>query len=115
MGETAKVPKERGVHPVNLTGFGTKAMRLVPEEPWLKQPPLKVYFTPNSLPECVYVPVPGFSCAGRLSLRRQDGKLICCQLPWSQLMDFVPRLTRIRPRHAEPVAQKASPRFCSEP
>lgn len=39
MGETSKVPKERDVHPVNLTGFGTKAMRLVPKEPWLKQPP----------------------------------------------------------------------------
>lgn len=84
MGDSCKVPKERGVHPVNLMGFGTKAMYLVPKEPWLNQPPLKVYFTLNSLPEPVYVPVSGFSYAGRLSLRRQDGKLIHCQLLWSQ-------------------------------
>lgn len=102
-GETRKVPKERDAHPVQLTGVGTKATGLLPEEPWLKQPPLKAYFTLNSLSESVYGPLPGFSYAGRLSLRRQDGKLFLCQLPWSQPAGFcsVPDADRTEARGAD--------------
>lgn len=58
-------------------------------KPWLKRPPLlEVYFILYETSEYVYVPVTGFSSAGRLSSGRQHGKLICCQLPWSQTDGF---------------------------
>lgn len=121
-GDTSKVPQERGVHPVNLTALGTKSHAFGPKGSLAQAATSEGVFYPEFTARVCFCTCAGFSCAGRLSLRRHDGKLICCHCPGASLTVLSPAWRRADPGGTKSLTQvlqramsKTNPQLLSSP
>lgn len=110
-GDISKVPQERGVHPVNLTALGTKSHVFGPKGALAQTATSEGVFYPEFTARVCFSTCAWVQLCWQAVPEEARWQIDLLSLPWSQPGGSCP----LPDAEQTLVAQKTSPRFCSEP